>query len=180
MQDVEGSMRSHWASGMGWIIYSVSEVDMMLIHFYGFITQQKRPIKLPNKWQKLTTSDRLKLVEAGLYKMPESPATLRIKRIFARVKVLMDNRNHIAHGVLAFVRGGQMEMIRYDKKTDQMVTMTYAELRKTEKTARKLSDDISLLIHLCETYDDFIRPYAPGEVQGMEEIKPHDPAPAAS
>ncbi len=179
MQDVEGSMRSHWASGMGWIVYSVSEVDMMLIHFYGFVTQQKIPITLPGKWKKQTTADRLKLVEAELDKMPESPATLRIKRIFARAKVLMDQRNHIAHGVLAIVDGGQMEMVRYDKKADQMVTMTYSELRETEVNARKLSDDMSLLIHLCDTYADFVRPYAPGEVQGMEEIKPHDPAPAA-
>ncbi|KKA06223.1 hypothetical protein VP02_18920 [Pseudomonas ogarae] len=180
MQDVDGSMRSHWASGMGWIIYSLNEVDMMLVQVYGIITQQEMPITLPAKWHKSTTAERLKIVETELDKIPESPATLRIKRIFDRAKVIMDKRNHIAHGVLvlAGTGAGEMQMLRYDKKTDQMLVMTYSELQETEKLARKLSDDLSLLISLCKLYEDFIKPYAPDEIQGGEQIRPYDPSPA--
>ncbi|MDC6378857.1 hypothetical protein BW687_001505 [Pseudomonas graminis] len=179
MQDAVGSMRSHWASSMGWILYSLNEVDMMLVQVYGIVTQQEMPIKLPAKWHKATTADRVKIVGAEVGKIPESPATLRIKRILDRTKGIMDKRNHIAHGVLALAGtgAGEMVLVRYHAKTDQMVVMTYSELQEAEKLARKLSDDLSLLISLCGMHEDFIRPYAPGETQGREQITPYDPSP---
>lgn len=178
MQDVLDSSRVHWASGIGWIIYSLNEIDYLLMYAYGVATQQQLPLTLPTNWLKVTSAERIKIVEIALEKTPESPATLRIKRILTRTRDLMDKRNHIAHGVLALANGNQFEMLRYHKATNQMVSISYSELLDIEKAAKKLSDDFSLLISLCRMYDDFLKPYEPGEPQGAEEIKPYDPAPA--
>lgn len=169
--------RSHWASSIGWVIYSMNEVDYLLTRVYGIVTQQPMPIKLPAKWTKATTADRLKIVESVLKDVPESPATLRIKRIFIRAKALLDKRNHIAHGVLALAEEGFV-MLRYHKGSNQMISMSYPEILSIEKDAIKLSEDLSYLITLCSMYEDFVIPYKPGETQGSETIEPFDPAPA--
>lgn len=178
MHDVIGSSRAHWASGIGWVIYSLNEIDYLLMYAYGIITQQQLPLTLPTKWVKVTTAERIKMVEGVLEMTPESPATLRIKRILSRARDLMDKRNHIAHGTLALADGNQFKMLRYDKSTKQTVSMTYSELLDIEKTAKKLSDDFSLLISFCRMHNDILKPYRPGEPQGTEEFKPYDPAPA--
>lgn len=169
--------RGHWASSIGWVIYSMNEIDYLLIHVYGIVTQQPLPIKLPAKWMKATTADRLKTVENVLMDVPESPATLRIKRIFTRAKALLDKRNHIAHGVLALAEEGFV-MLRYHKGSNQTISMSYPEILSLEKEAKKLSEDLSLLIALCSLHKDFVSPYKPGETAGAEIITPYDPAPA--
>ncbi|SEI11455.1 hypothetical protein SAMN05660691_03826 [Rheinheimera pacifica] len=170
--------RSHWATSIGWVIYSMNEIDYLLINVYGIVTQQPIPIKLPAKWMKATTAERLKIVESVLRDVPESPATQRINRIFTRTKALLDKRNHIAHGVLALVDGGGFEMLRFHKGSNQMISMSYSEILSLKETAIKLSDDLSLLIALCTLHKDFVSPYKPGETLGSEIITPYDPAPA--
>ena len=170
--------RSHWASSIGWVIYSLNEIDYLLVQVFGIVTQQPMPIKLPAKWMKATTAERLRIVESVLRDVSESPATLRIKRIIIRTKALLDKRNHIAHGVLALADGGEFEMLRFHKGSNQMISMSYPEILSLKDTARKLSDDLSLLIAHCKLNKDFVSPYKPGETRGSEIITPYDPAPA--
>jgi hypothetical protein len=178
MQAISGFDRHKWASSIGWIIYSLNEVDYLLMYAYKVIAQQSMSIELYDKWKKCTTSDRLKMVELAMKDGLESPATLRIKRIIVRTKCLLNKRNHVAHGMLVLTGTSQFEMLRYNKASNETISMNHFELLDIEAAARKLSDDFSLLISMCSLHKEFVKPYEPGAPQGFEELRPYDPAPA--
>lgn len=170
---VPGSTRGHWATGIGWIIYSLNEIDLLLTDVHKTLTVDV----LTNKWRTLVTAKRLERVEMCVKGLQESPATIRFLRLASRTRSLLDKRNHIAHGFLAVESGDQLVMLRYNKKSERMDTMSYQQLRNAERAARQLSDDFSLFLALCKMHTRFLAPYGPNEPRGAEIIKPRDPAP---
>lgn len=117
---------------------------------------------------KMTMAKRIESVELTLAKAAESPATLDVGRLLAQTKLLMETRNHIAHGTLAMGNGEGFEMVRYNKREDRMVFLKEDELIKATRDARQLSNDFSLLLVLAQTNAEFTRPYAPGECRKRE------------
>lgn len=172
MEGVPQADRHQWAMSMGWVIYSVNEIDFQLIFVYGVLTGQELPISLPNNWNKKTTDERVKVIGTLAEELPPSPAVSRIINMCKQIKSLLDKRNHIAHGVLALVGGGHMKMIKYDK-SGQVHEMDYRQILQARETANIICEGINILTLHCRK-PEFRAPYKPGEDINTWMITPKD------